>query len=240
MTEQLHFHFSLSCVGEGHGNPLQCSCLENPRDSGAWWAAVYGVAQSRARLKRLSSSSSSSSLIHSSYTHIHSHICAHGLEVTIHTHHSHILTQKTYAALWKPPPTYTQIRILHTHFKHTLTPIQHIHKPPPTLLSDLTYTLPISHTHAGAYTPHRHILTYAHTDTFTDTSQHLTCTHTSIPKHPIIQPYITDKLTLTKTCMRINGCRRLQESFTLMKANEKWQTCISLFPFLYLFGCTVS
>ena len=60
MTEQLHFHFSLSDTGEGNGNPLQCSCLENPRDGGAWWAAVYGVAQSRTRLKRLSSSSSSS------------------------------------------------------------------------------------------------------------------------------------------------------------------------------------
>ena len=60
-TKRLHFHFSLSCIGEGNGNPLQCSCLENPRDSGAWWAAVYGVAQSRTRLKRLSSSSSSSS-----------------------------------------------------------------------------------------------------------------------------------------------------------------------------------
>src|SRR5574338_251669 len=59
-TEQLHFHFSLSCIGEGNGNPLQCSCLENPRDGGAWWAAVSGVAQSRTRLKRLSSSSSSS------------------------------------------------------------------------------------------------------------------------------------------------------------------------------------
>ena len=58
-TEQLHFHFSLSCIGEGNGNPLQCSCLENPRDGEAWWAAVYGVAQSRTRLKRLSSSSSS-------------------------------------------------------------------------------------------------------------------------------------------------------------------------------------
>ena len=55
-TEQLHFHFSLSCIGEGNGNPLLCSCLENPRDRGAWWAAVYGVAQSRTRLKRLSSS----------------------------------------------------------------------------------------------------------------------------------------------------------------------------------------
>ena len=59
-TEWLHFHFSLSCIGEGNGNPLQCSCLENPRDSGAWWAAIYGVTQSRTRLKRLSSSSSSS------------------------------------------------------------------------------------------------------------------------------------------------------------------------------------
>ena len=59
MTERLHFHFSLSCIGKGNGNPLQCSCLENPRDGGAWWAAVYGVARSRTRLKRLSSSSSS-------------------------------------------------------------------------------------------------------------------------------------------------------------------------------------
>ena len=46
-TEPLHFHFSLLCIREGNGNPLQCSCLENPRDGGAWWAAVYGVAQSR-------------------------------------------------------------------------------------------------------------------------------------------------------------------------------------------------
>ena len=57
-TVRLHFHFSLSCIGEGNGNPLQCSCLENPRDGGAWWAAVYGVTQRRTRLKRLSSSSS--------------------------------------------------------------------------------------------------------------------------------------------------------------------------------------
>ena len=62
-TEQLHFHFSLACIGEGNGNPLQCSCLENPRDRGAWWAAVCGVAQSRTRLKRLSSSSSSHPLL---------------------------------------------------------------------------------------------------------------------------------------------------------------------------------
>ena len=58
-TERLHFHFSLSCIGEGNGKPLQCSCLENPRDGGAWWAALYEVAQSRTRLKRLSSSTSS-------------------------------------------------------------------------------------------------------------------------------------------------------------------------------------
>ena len=56
-TEQLPFHFSVSCIGEGNGNPLQRSCLEHPRDRGAWWAAVYGVPQSRTRLKRLSSSS---------------------------------------------------------------------------------------------------------------------------------------------------------------------------------------
>jgi len=60
MTEWLHFHFSLSHIGEGNGNPLQCSCLENPRDGGAWWAAVSGVAQSWTWLKWFSSSSSSS------------------------------------------------------------------------------------------------------------------------------------------------------------------------------------
>ena len=56
-TKRLHFDFSLSCIGEGNGNPLQCSCLENPGDGGAWWAVVYGVSQSRTRLKWLSSSS---------------------------------------------------------------------------------------------------------------------------------------------------------------------------------------
>ena len=61
-TEWLHFHFSLSCTREGNDNPLQCSCLENPRDGRAWWAAAYGVAQSRTRLKWLSNSSSSSML----------------------------------------------------------------------------------------------------------------------------------------------------------------------------------
>ena len=60
-TERLHFHFSLLCIGEGNGNPLQCSWLENPRDGGAWWAAIYEVTQSQTRLKRLSSSSSSES-----------------------------------------------------------------------------------------------------------------------------------------------------------------------------------
>ena len=62
MTEQLHFHFSLSCIGEGNGNPLQCSCLENPKNGGAWWTAVYEVVQSWTRLKWLSSSSSSRGL----------------------------------------------------------------------------------------------------------------------------------------------------------------------------------
>ena len=57
-TERLHFDFSLSCIGEENGNPLQYSCLGNPRDGGAWWAAVYGVAQNWTRLKQLSSSSS--------------------------------------------------------------------------------------------------------------------------------------------------------------------------------------
>ena len=50
-TDRLHFHFSLTCIGEGNVNPLQCSCLENPRDGEAWWAAVYGVALIRTRRK---------------------------------------------------------------------------------------------------------------------------------------------------------------------------------------------
>ena len=75
-NERLQFHFSPSCIGEGNGNPLQCSCLENPRYGGAWWAAVYGAAQSRTRLKQLSSSSSSSS----------SSISAHGPWATILNH----------------------------------------------------------------------------------------------------------------------------------------------------------
>ena len=62
-TEQLHFHFSLSCIGKGNGNPLQCCCLENPRDRGAWWASIYGVTQSRTRLMRHCSSSSRNNTI---------------------------------------------------------------------------------------------------------------------------------------------------------------------------------
>ena len=65
MTERLHFHFSFSCTGEGSGNPLQCSCLENPREGGAWWAAIYGVTQSRTWLRRLSSSSTYSEVLKS-------------------------------------------------------------------------------------------------------------------------------------------------------------------------------
>ena len=61
-TEQPHFHFSLSCIGEGNGNPFQCSCLENPRDRGPCWAVVYGVAQSQTQLMWFSSSSSSRDL----------------------------------------------------------------------------------------------------------------------------------------------------------------------------------
>ena len=80
MTERLHFHFSLSCLGEGNGNPLQYSCLENPRDGGAWWASVYGVAQSRTRLKRLSSSSSSSS----SYVNYYLSVVYHGISINIY------------------------------------------------------------------------------------------------------------------------------------------------------------
>ena len=80
MTEWLHFHFSLSCIGEGNGNPLQRSCPENPRDGGAWWAAVYGVAQSRTQLKRLSSSSSSRELLNI----IVSHFCFSGFSVSPH------------------------------------------------------------------------------------------------------------------------------------------------------------
>ena len=67
-TERFYFDFSLSCIGEANGNPLQCFCLGNPRDGGAWWAAVYGVAQSRTRLKQLSSSKEFGVVNSDSYT----------------------------------------------------------------------------------------------------------------------------------------------------------------------------
>ena len=67
-TERLHFDFSVSCTGEGNGNPLQYSYLEKPRDGGAWWAAVYGVAQSQTRLKQLSSNDMPVSIRHWGYT----------------------------------------------------------------------------------------------------------------------------------------------------------------------------
>ena len=69
-TERLPFHNSLSCIGKGNSNPLQCSCLENPRDGGAWWAVVYGVAQSQTQLKQLSSSSSMPSIQKSLECHV--------------------------------------------------------------------------------------------------------------------------------------------------------------------------
>ena len=64
-TERLHFHVSVSCIEEGNGNPLQCSCLENPKDRGAWWAAVYGVMQSQTRLKRQQQQQASLSITNS-------------------------------------------------------------------------------------------------------------------------------------------------------------------------------
>ena len=75
-TERRHFHFSFSCIGEGNGNPLQCSCLENPRDGGAWWAVVYGVAQSRTRLKRLSSRLSSKLTFKAQYLFNINYLCS--------------------------------------------------------------------------------------------------------------------------------------------------------------------
>ena len=95
MTEWLHFHFSFSCIGEGSGNPLQCSCLENPRDGGAWQAAVYGVAQSWTWLKWLSSSSNYLTVIY---------ICVHQvkdvLTLTLHGN-SNIYIDSQFAKKWK-------------------------------------------------------------------------------------------------------------------------------------------
>ena len=94
-TERLYFHFSVSCIGEGNGNPLQCSCLENPRDGGAWWAAVHGVAQSQTRLKRLSSSSSSTDPWNRYHNQCHKHsglsILFRGSSLSIPELISHIL-----------------------------------------------------------------------------------------------------------------------------------------------------
>ena len=83
-TERLHFHFLLSCIGEGNGNPLWCSCLENPRDGGAWWAAVSGVTQSQTRLKQLSSSSSSQSdLLEHKADHTTIHLVTNGIQLSL-------------------------------------------------------------------------------------------------------------------------------------------------------------
>ena len=79
-TERLHFHFSLSCIGEGNGSPFQCSCLENPRDGGAWWTTVYGVAQSWTRLKWLSSSSSIQVHVQLSHSVVSDSLRLHGLQ----------------------------------------------------------------------------------------------------------------------------------------------------------------
>ena len=94
-TERHHFHFSLSCIGEGNGNRLQCSCLENPRDGRVWWAAVYEVAQSQTQLKRLSSSSSTHTCTDThGCKHTQWHACSHTYTCA-HTHtHTHSCTSK--------------------------------------------------------------------------------------------------------------------------------------------------
>ena len=119
-TEQLHFHFSLSCIGEGNGNPLQCSCLENPRDSGAWWAAAYGVAQGRTQLKWLSSSRAH--LLYQAFYFLDEKSKTHRMKEHPKTHTNHWHTQyeltnklsamhslqflnKTLSAYTKLPPT---------------------------------------------------------------------------------------------------------------------------------------
>ena len=84
MTERLYFHFSLSCIGEGNGNPLQCSCLENPRDGGAWWAAVSGVAQSRTGLKWLRSSSMWACVYIHVFVYMYRCICAVCIYICVH------------------------------------------------------------------------------------------------------------------------------------------------------------
>ena len=91
-TEWLHFHLSLSCTGEGNGNPLQCSCLENPRDGVTWWAAIYGVTPSRTWLKQLSSSSNSQSdLLEHKADHTTVHLVTNGIQLPLgHTILQHL------------------------------------------------------------------------------------------------------------------------------------------------------
>ena len=128
-TEWLHFHFSLSCIGEGNSNPLQCSCLENPRDGGAWWAAVYGVAQSQTGLKQLSSSSSIWYLsfwltLFSVIIFISIHVAANGIisfflwlcNIPLHVNicviiHTHTHTHPTYSL-----PIHLSVDIYYLHF----------------------------------------------------------------------------------------------------------------------------
>ena len=112
MTEQLCFHFSLSCVGGGNGNPLQCSCLENRRAWGAWWAAVSGVAQSQTRLKRLSSSSSS---VYIQYVHVCTYKCIDIHSICMHVHMNiHIYSMCMCVHL----NVYTFISVIYTHIYH--------------------------------------------------------------------------------------------------------------------------
>ena len=107
-TSLFTFHFSLSCIGEGNGNPLQCSCLESPRDGGAWWAAIYGVAQSRTQLKWLSSSSNFSCWNTMLLTRVTTHYIAlpwfiyRCKFVPLDTLHTFCLTFGS-LPLWKPP-----------------------------------------------------------------------------------------------------------------------------------------
>ena len=115
-TERLHFHFSLSCIGEGNGNPLQCSCLENPRDGRAWWAAINGVAQSRTRLKRLSSSSSK----------LHPRPYLHGLSFVVQ-HSLWILTFRAFSFGTSVLSTFSFSEVhlrSYTHPELSLTPLK--------------------------------------------------------------------------------------------------------------------
>ena len=120
-TEWLHFQFSLSCIGEGNGNPLQCSYLEKPRDSGAWQAAVYGVAQSWTRLKRLSSSSSISIILFWFIFASLVQICPLKLNLTIRSFRETSCSSLPYISLY----TYLMVRLYNTgyipsHFQRCL------------------------------------------------------------------------------------------------------------------------